>query len=180
MLRVANSKKPKYIVYENVKNIVNSSFKPTFDLFINELEEYGYKVYWKVLNSKDYNSAQSRERVFVVAIRKDIDNGFKFPIGRDSSIKIKDILEDKVDEKYYLKEERCKSLLSTMKDKLKESKNGIIQVNNPLFSQQRVYMVEGKAPTICTGNNGGGQEPCKIIVLNNRIMLLEDIKKNIK
>lgn len=165
ILRITREKKPKYLVYENVKDIINKKFKDTFDLFVKELEDYGYVVKYKVLNSKDFGIPQNRERVFVVAQRRDIyeESNFEFPIGMDKGVRLKHLLEQDVSNKYYIPEERCKTLLSELKDKITKSNNGIIQITNPKFSQQRVYSAEGNAPTICAGTNGGGKEPCKII-----------------
>jgi len=102
-LRSIRELKPKYFVYENVKNIVGKKFKDVFDLFEKELNEYGYNTYWKVLNAKNYGVSQNRERVFVIGIRKDIDSKrFVFPEGFNNGIRLKDILENVVDEKYYL------------------------------------------------------------------------------
>lgn len=102
-LRVIRANKPNFGMYENVKNIVGKQFKDTFKMFTDELDEYGYNVYWKVLNAKDYGIPQNRERVYLIFIKKDLDNGkFKFPEPFDNGIRLKDILEDVVDEKYYL------------------------------------------------------------------------------
>lgn len=102
-LRILKAKNPKFAIYENVKNIIGKQFKSTFDLFISELNDYGYNTYYKVLNAKEYGIPQGRERVYLIIIRKDLDNGkFNFPIGFDNGKRIKDILENDVDEKYYL------------------------------------------------------------------------------
>ena len=91
------------MIAENVKNLIGKKFKDDFDKWISDLDEMGYNTYYKVLNAKDFGVPQNRERVFVVSIRKDINNSnFEFPIGNDKGIRLKDILEDKVDEKYYL------------------------------------------------------------------------------
>jgi len=116
-------KKPKFAIYENVKNLVSKEFKDTFNLFIKELDEYGYNVYYKVLNSKFYDIPQNRERIILVAIRKDVDNGkFKFPDSSNVSKTLKDILDEKVDEYYYLDKNKTnnylKELPETTKDKL--------------------------------------------------------------
>lgn len=64
---------------------------------------FGYNNYYKVLNAKDYGILQNRERIFIVSIREDIDNHqFEFPIRQKLKLKLKDLLEDEVDEKYYL------------------------------------------------------------------------------
>lgn len=105
-LRILRAKHPKFAMYENVKNIVGKQFKKTFDMFIAELNEYGYNTYWKVLNAKDYGVPQNRERVYIFIVDKSLDNGkFEFPEGFDNGIRLKDILETEVDNKYYLSEE---------------------------------------------------------------------------
>ena len=97
---------PKYLMLENVKNLVGKKFKPQFDEWLAWLDELGYNTYYKVLNAKDYGVPQNRERVFAISIRKDIDNGeFEFPQPFDNGVRLKDVLEDKVDEKYYLSED---------------------------------------------------------------------------
>ena len=58
-LRFLREKKPRFAIYENVKNIVGARFKATFDLFVKELEDYGYNVYWQVLNAKNYGIPQN-------------------------------------------------------------------------------------------------------------------------
>ena len=122
-LRIIRYKKPKYLLMENVKNLVGKQFKPSFDNIIAELQEYGYNTYWKVLNAKDYGIPQNRERVFVISIRKDIDNGnFKFPTGFDNSIRLRDLLEYEVDDKYYISQDKTEKLLEQLKNK--EISNG--------------------------------------------------------
>lgn len=97
---------PKYLMLENVKNLVGKKFKPQFDEWVAWLDELGYNTYWKVLNAKDCGVPQNRERVFAISIRKDIDDGkFEFPQPFDNGVRLKDFLEDNVDEKYYLSEE---------------------------------------------------------------------------
>lgn len=79
-LRIAEDTRPKYMIAENVKNLVGKH-KKGFDEMLNLLEELGYNNYWKVLDSANYNIPQNRERVFVVSIRKDVDDGsFVFPV----------------------------------------------------------------------------------------------------
>ena len=97
---------PKYLMLENVKNLVGKKFKPQFDEWVAWLDELGYNTYWRVLNAKDYGVPQNRERVFAISIRKDIDDGkFELPQPFDNGVRLKDVLEDNVDEKYYLSED---------------------------------------------------------------------------
>ncbi|MBS4462890.1 DNA cytosine methyltransferase, partial [Aerococcaceae bacterium zg-B36] len=107
--RVIESKKPKYLLMENVKNLVGKKFKTDFDKWLEYLESLGYTHYWQVLNAKDYGVPQNRERVFCVSILGE-HKGFEFPTGEPLTIRLKDVLEDEVDEKFYLSEERVKQL----------------------------------------------------------------------
>lgn len=102
-LRIIEDTKPRIAIAENVKNLISKKFSKEFDIVLSSLEEAGYNNYWKVLNAKDFGIPQNRERVFIVSIRKDLDNGmFKFPDGFELQLRLKDMLEDEVDEKYYL------------------------------------------------------------------------------
>lgn len=115
-LRVVRSNRPNFGIYENVKNIVGKQFKDTtFKLFTDELEEYGYNVYWKVLNAKNYGIPQNRERVYLLFIKKDLDNGkFEFPEPFDNGLRLKDLLEDEVDEKFYISDEKTKKFIKNL------------------------------------------------------------------
>ena len=102
-LRIIESTKPKVAIAENVKNLTGKKFKPQFELVLKSLEEAGYHNYWKVLNAKDYGVPQNRERVFIVSIRKDVDTGtFEFPQGIPLNVALRDVLEQDVDEKFYV------------------------------------------------------------------------------
>lgn len=115
-LRVIRANKPNFGMYENVKNIVGKQFRDTtFKLFEDELHEYGYNTYWKVLNAKDYGIPQNRERVYLIFIKKELDNGkFIFPEGFDNGIRLKDVLEDEVDEKYYISDDKVQRFLTNL------------------------------------------------------------------
>lgn len=101
-VRIVEKLKPKYVIWENVKNVISKKHKHNFDNYINQLEELGYISYYQVLNAKDYGIPQNRERVFTISIRKDINKVFEFPKKQELKLKLKDMLEDNVDEKYYL------------------------------------------------------------------------------
>ena len=102
-IRIVNKLKPKYVIWENVKNLLSKKHRHNFDNYLEIMESLGYQNYYQVLNAKDYGIPQNRERVFTISIRQDIDNGtFSFPNKKELKLKLKDILEDKVDEKYYL------------------------------------------------------------------------------
>ncbi|NLY46843.1 MAG: DNA cytosine methyltransferase [Tissierella sp.] len=114
-LRIIKYKKPKYAIAENVKNLVGKRFKEDFESLLGELESYGYNNYWKVLNAKDYGIPQNRERVFIVSIRKDVDDGkFEFPKRFDNGIRLRDFLENEVEEKYYIENEKVEKLINSI------------------------------------------------------------------
>lgn len=101
-LRLIEDLKPRFAICENVKNLTSKKFEKEFEIVLSSLEEAGYKNYWKVLNAKDYGIPQNRERVFVVSIREDIDKGYTFPETFPLELRLKDMLDAEVDEKYYL------------------------------------------------------------------------------
>lgn len=110
-----NNKLPQYIMFENVKNLVSKRFIDDFNDLLDVLDELGFNSYWSVINGKDCGIPQSRERVFVISIRKDIDNDkYEFPVPFDTGIRLKDVLEDWVDEKYYLPDEKVQEFLKTI------------------------------------------------------------------
>ena len=93
--------RPKYLLLENVKNLVGKKFKPQFDKWLEYLEGLGYTNYWKVLNAKDYGVPQNRERIFVISILGEHEP-YEFPKPIKLNKYVKDILENTVDNKYYL------------------------------------------------------------------------------
>lgn len=109
-----NNTLPKYLLLENVKNLIGKKFKPQFDAWVKWLDSIGYNTYYQVLNAKNYGIPQNRERVFAISIRKDVDtNGFTFPEPIPLTTRLKDILEHNVDEKYYLPDDRIEKILNS-------------------------------------------------------------------
>ena len=118
LLRIAKAKKPKYMLFENVKGLLSMGkikgkvSELLMDKIVRDLKSLGYGVIWKCLNSKDYGIPQNRERVWFVCKLGGWDfMEFQFPKEEKLKIFLKDILEDEVDEKYYLKEEYTKKLI---------------------------------------------------------------------
>lgn len=107
--RIISSKKPKYLLMENVKNLVSKKFMGSFQEWIDYLESVGYSNYCEMLNAKDYGIPQNRERVFMVSILGDHEP-YQFPAPIKLEKRLKDILEPEVDEKYYLTTERSDAL----------------------------------------------------------------------
>lgn len=98
--RIIRAVRPKYLLMENVKNLVGEQHKHNFIKWLNVLESLGYQNFWKVLNAKDYGVPQNRERVFVVSILGGGQYLFPNPIKLEK--RLKDVLEHNVDEKYYI------------------------------------------------------------------------------
>ena len=122
-IRIVEKLKPKYVIWENVKNLLSKKHRHNFDAYLETMEQLEYKNYYQVLNAKDYGIPQNRERVFTVSI---LDNhtekdekissfvkDFKFPPKQDLRLKLKDMLEDEVDEKYYLSDKMIKYISAT-------------------------------------------------------------------
>lgn len=98
--RIIRAVKPKYLLMENVKALTSKKFMPLFEKWLNTLDGLGYKNWWKVLNAKDYGVPQNRERVFVVSILG--GGNYQFPEPILLMKRLKDVLEQNVDEKYYI------------------------------------------------------------------------------
>ncbi len=102
--RICEEHKPAVIFCENVKGLVIHDKGRTFKIICKTFEDLGYKVFHEVLNSKNFGVPQNRERIYIVAFRKDIaPDKFVFPETTDDTKRIKDIVEEKpVPAKYYL------------------------------------------------------------------------------
>lgn len=125
-LRIIEDTKPKIAIAENVKNLVSKKFNAQFQAVLQSLEEAGYNNYWKVLNAKDFGIPQNRERVFIVSIREDIDPGsFEFPKPFELKLRLKDMLEDEVDEKYFLSDKMIEYIIAD-NEKWEGSKKSVV------------------------------------------------------
>ena len=168
--KIIEAKRPKYLLMENVKNLVGKKFKPQFDEWLEYLEGLGYTNYWQVLNAKDYGVPQNRERVFVVSIlgeHKPYKFADKIPLDKC----IADILEDEVDEKYYLSEEIQNRFKITNQNK------NIIGTTKPDFrtigQRDLVYSKDGVMGSLVATDY---KQPKQIAEINQVGML--DIKGN--
>lgn len=167
-IRILRYKKPVLSIIENVKNLTGKRFKKEFETVLSDLDEAGYNSYWKVLNAKDFGIPQNRERVFIISIRKDLDNGkFVFPEGFDNGIRLKDVLEDEVDEKYYISDDKVQKFLENLKsENIREDSTLKLDGNN--YNQRCVvHTPDDFCRTIIgSGGSGGyhaGNEP-KVLV----------------
>ena len=119
------SEKPKYLIMENVKNLLSAKFKTDFEKWLEFLEKLGYKNYYKVLNAKDYGVPQNRERVFLIS---SLDNTpFVFPEKQELKLTLKDLLEKEVSDKFYLTEEQVNKIkfatYHVQRDRIQEKKH---------------------------------------------------------
>lgn len=105
-LRIVEKLHPKYVIWENVKNILSRRHVHNWNAYVEYMEELGYENYCQVLNAKDYGIPQNRERVFTVSIRLDVPFAtlFQFPEPTPLNKRLKDVLETEVDEKYFISE----------------------------------------------------------------------------
>ena len=176
-----NNELPKFLLLENVKNLVGKKFKASYDEWLAFLNGLGYTNYWQVLNAKHYGVPQNRERVFCISVRGD-HKPYVFPERLPLELKLKDYLDEIVDEKYYISDYRIKAMMTSTyvqrrnsiinKDIVpslcardwKEPKCVLLgeidneKYNKMLHSARRVYSGEGVAPTIHTCP-GGNTEP---------------------
>ena len=164
--RIIKAKKPKYLLMENVKNLKSEKFMPGFVEWILALEELGYSNYYEVLNAKDFGIPQNRERVFMVSILGEHEP-YVFPKPIKLEKRLKDVLEDEVDERYYLDDERAQQLMATIT--AVKDMNGVVEPeikqvlqynseNRENTQRFRTYDPSGIAPTLNT-MQGGGLEP---------------------
>lgn len=134
-LEFIQENKPRYFIFENVKGLLShdkqdpkAQYGRTFQEWINYLggksvngvhtffpyeDAVPYHIYFQVLNSKDYNIPQNRERIFIIGIRDDEDNNFQFPKPFPLEKRLKDVLETEVDEKYFLKDVQVESIIKS-------------------------------------------------------------------
>ena len=115
-IRIVEKLKPKYVLWENVKNVTGKKHRHNFDKYLVSLQQLGYNNYWQIMNAKDYGIPQNRERVFVLSIRRDIDNGYEFSEPFPLKLRLKDMLDAEVDEKFYLSNKGVNGLLNAFVD----------------------------------------------------------------
>lgn len=144
-IRIIEKLKPKYVIWENVKNLLSKKHIHNFNAYLEAMEELGYYSYYQVLNAKDYGIPQNRERVFTISIRKDINKLFTFPPKQELKLKLKDLLEDEVDKKRGTVQKEMIPTLKTSPD------IGVVVLGNYSPSKHnasRIVDIEGLAPTV--------------------------------
>ncbi len=181
-IRIVGKLRPKYVIWENVKNVLSAKHRHNFENYLIAMSSLGYTNHYEVLNAKDYGIPQNRERIFVVSI---LDGGnFEFPEKQPLELRLKDMLEDVVDEKYYLSDDQvakiknsnfmqekkriqekdfCDTLLARDWKDPKCVQVGELDIKG-LDCIKRVYSDEGLSPTL-TDMQGGNRQP-KVLIKN--------------
>lgn len=109
--RIVEESQPKVFIYENVKGFLSIDKGETFKNFVQSFKDLGYTVSYQVLNTKDYGVPQNRERIYIVGFKDEVE--FEFAPKQELKLKLKDMLEDEVDEKYLLNQELVSKYLET-------------------------------------------------------------------
>lgn len=182
--RYVKEKQPKVFVIENVKGLLSDNKGKTFQNWLQLLgrsvnqheqmfihpDSLEYNLHHTVLNSKDFGVPQNRERVFIVGIRKDLPNNFRFPKGFRLEKRLKDVLEKNVNKKYFLSKNLIENLIEYNK-RQKENNNG--------FSA-KFRDIEGIMDTLKVG--GGGKDDLIAIPLQDinepKIMIEGEVTPN--
>lgn len=167
--RIISEKKPPVVLLENVKNLVKHDNGKTFTTIISSLEELHYNVSFKILNAKDFSTAQSRERIIIVGIHKDFsDKAFQFNLKSYPSVTIKDILENQhshlEESEYTIIDKNCqkiqKSGLIFSGYRNKNIRKVGVNPNTLHLSRvhkqpNRIYHINGVHPTLSSKESSG-------------------------
>lgn len=160
LLKLLREKKPKTFLFENVKGLVSIDEGKTFESILNHLEEEGYTVYWKVLNSLDFAIPQMRERVYIVGFRKDLGvTSFSFPKGIQRDLNFPLYLCNR-DPQYEVQGSSLETFLRYLKNKYNKEENYSLEsflredylVLDTRQSDLRLY--RNKVPTLRHGRQG--------------------------
>lgn len=150
--RAIIAKRPKFLLLENVAALVSQKFLPLFNKWQSELESYGYTNYAQVLNAKDYGIPQNRERIFLVSILN--EDRYFFPKELKLEKRLKDMLEDKVDEKYYLSEKTIQNFSEHCERKQSEG------------CGFKFEPTKGEGYAKCINTNAGGRQTDNFLIEN--------------
>lgn len=191
--RIVEELKPKVFIYENVKGFLSidkidkkEKYGETFKNFVQSFRDLGYTIYYEILNTKDYGVPQNRERIYIIGFKDEVE--FEFAPKQELKLRLKDMLEDEVDEKYLLNQELVSKYLETgTASNYKGSQAGKVADENDVFhtvnagshgysmgyvklqqthtlnikgndSIKRIYSSDGLCPSLTT-MQGGHREP---------------------
>lgn len=190
-IRIVGKLRPKYVIWENVKNLLSKNHRHNFDAYLSAMSSLGYTNYYKVLNARDFGVPQNRERVFTISIRDDLSQTFEFPEPVPLTKCLEDILEDEVEERFYLSDKQLEGVEfknpevsfcldanyhkgTNVNQYLKKHRRQIVRVgglydkNGSVHQAGSVYDPRGIAATLST-MQGGNQEP---IIKKDRVRRL--------
>lgn len=168
-VEIVSRVRPKYVIWENVPNVLSKRHRHNFDKYIDNMSELGYASHSKILNSRNYGIPQNRERVFVVSILKDQENAYtyEFPSEKELSIRLKDLLEPEVDNKFFISKEEQDLLTygsengqiliknATKLGYLKAQDGDGIDLGYPNSETRRGRVQQQRAHTLTTGSSLG-------------------------
>ena len=164
-MKIAKYKKPKYMVAENVKGLISHDKGNTFKIVLEILESIGYNNYYKVLRSCDFDIPQGRERIYIISIRKDIDDyNFTMPIGKLTDKTVEDIIEDfprKKMKKSLQIYNNPKYFINKYKSDINIKKlfdGGVEGYFTSNFAANRIFSIKGISPTLTTKNDAAYNE----------------------
>lgn len=167
--RIAKAKKPLVIFLENVRGLINHDSGKTLETILNTLDEIGYATTWKVINAKDCNVPQNRERWYCVCFRKDLNiniNSFEFPKQRKLTKTLKDILEENVKDDKYKITPTCEKNIN----KFLEIKNIVVDETTLAYDvrpSRCSFATKGYSPCL-TAKMGTGGNNSPVLVKENR------------
>ena len=124
-LRIVEKVQPDIVIWENVKNLLSKRHKHNHEAYIQRMSDMGYDSATQILNAKDYGIPQNRERVFTLSIKRGskLVKSYTRPQPQPLELKLKDILEDEVEERYYLTDEQVASFVAST-ERAKAKGNG--------------------------------------------------------
>lgn len=178
--------KPKIAIFENVKNLMSKKFESDLEAYLDDLDNIGYNTICLMLNAKDFNVPQNRERVFGISIRDDDAQSTTDMLYNLADIQYNynqltkalcDVIDDVVDKKYYINNERAITFIKNIQNNQnlydlntpKVNRIGGLFDNNKTHQAGSVYDINGLSPTLNT-MQGGYRQPC--ILLNGKIRKL--------
>lgn len=161
VFRIARHHKPKYIMIENVKNLLSVSGGSAFKTIYDELSGMGYNVHYDVLNAARYGAQQARERLYVVCVRNDLDEDFAFPAPGNDMCRVADVIDREYEANdAYLRENYDIQELETEQYRRFKPKVVAHLVNRKSGKSgrqgERVYALDHPGATICASSGGPG------------------------
>lgn len=167
--RILKDKKPTGFILENVKGLTNHDGGHTLEVILNIIDEIGYDCKFEVLNAKNYNVPQNRERWYCVGVRKDTDidiNNFIFPKKEELKVKLSDIIEQGIDTTNYIVSETCEKNIKTFVEKKSIDVTPYTLAYD--IRPSRCHFVKGDISNCLTAKMGTGGSNVAVVIEQNR------------